>query len=278
MNLTSSEELISCLGFWFPEGKGVPWCRASHILASVLLAPVDTALIENGITHLRLVDDFRIFCHSESECHRALQLLEQHLQTKKLKLKVSKTQTTRINLSHFQNPIKDYIHKLGATGMMRFLGSLETRFGTSPSRPLRAFAYSYLRQLYRPYLAWLTTGLNQTQTILDLLQGRIPSAYVHALCEGSQSNDCTDLWDVLAKALECAETRALARYICLQLESLPPHTDPPELFDPSPDDRLENLLFLALFPSEVVRSHLQKCEPTTMLEQCAVSELLTLNA
>jgi hypothetical protein len=45
------------------------------LLAELVLDDVDRGLLDEGITHCRYVDDFRIFCESEVEAHQSLALL-----------------------------------------------------------------------------------------------------------------------------------------------------------------------------------------------------------
>jgi hypothetical protein len=68
-------ELLSrCLNKWSQAnvpGRSLPQgFSASNILARFYLDRVDRALRDRGISHLRFVDDIRIFCHSEHEAKR----------------------------------------------------------------------------------------------------------------------------------------------------------------------------------------------------------------
>ena len=68
-------KLISeCLNRWsMIKGRGIPQgLSASDFLAKVYLARVDQALADLGYSHLRYVDDIRIFCSDRGEAKRAL--------------------------------------------------------------------------------------------------------------------------------------------------------------------------------------------------------------
>jgi hypothetical protein len=61
--------LMALLNKWaLPRGKGIPQgYSAADILAKVYLHPLDQALQNAGFSHLRYVDDIRIFCKSRSD-------------------------------------------------------------------------------------------------------------------------------------------------------------------------------------------------------------------
>lgn len=74
------------------NGKGIPQGNsASDLLAKLYLDPVDKGLKNAGFIHLRYVDDFRIFCRTESEAKRALIELSGLLRKRGLNLQSSKT-------------------------------------------------------------------------------------------------------------------------------------------------------------------------------------------
>jgi hypothetical protein len=86
--------LSACLNRWAsPLGRGIPQgYTASDILAKLYLHPVDVALRNAGFTHLRYVDDIRIFCTSLLEAKRALLLMTEVLRRRGLNLQTAKTQ------------------------------------------------------------------------------------------------------------------------------------------------------------------------------------------
>jgi hypothetical protein len=61
--------LMSLLNRWAqPRGKGIPQgYSAGDILAKIYLNPIDRALRNQSFTHLRYVDDIRIFCKTRLE-------------------------------------------------------------------------------------------------------------------------------------------------------------------------------------------------------------------
>ncbi|MBM3790997.1 MAG: hypothetical protein FJW35_11710 [Acidobacteria bacterium] len=66
--------LMRCLNRWSrPRGRGIPQgYSASDLLAKLYLNPVDQGLKNSGFSHLRYVDDIRVFCSSKLEAKRAL--------------------------------------------------------------------------------------------------------------------------------------------------------------------------------------------------------------
>jgi hypothetical protein len=86
-------ELSKCLNRWTQvNNKGLPQSNsASDILAKLYLDNVDSGLKNAGFTHLRYVDDFRIFCKNISEAKKALLELTKLLRKRGLNLQSSKT-------------------------------------------------------------------------------------------------------------------------------------------------------------------------------------------
>lgn len=83
-----------CLNAWTrcPD-RGLPQgVFASDLLAKLYLEPVDRRLKAAGFVHMRYTDDFRIFCATEEEAHRALVVLTHLLRERGLSLQSSKTQ------------------------------------------------------------------------------------------------------------------------------------------------------------------------------------------
>jgi hypothetical protein len=70
---------------------------ASDILGKVYLNPVDESLRNRGSTHVRYVDDFRIFARSENDAKHQLLLLAQDLRQRGLSLQTAKTEIRRID-------------------------------------------------------------------------------------------------------------------------------------------------------------------------------------
>ncbi len=86
-------KIIKALSKWsLINGKGIPQsCSPSHILAKVYLNPIDIGLQNSGFTHLRYVDDIRVFCKSKVEAKRALIELSKLMRERGLTLNSSKT-------------------------------------------------------------------------------------------------------------------------------------------------------------------------------------------
>jgi hypothetical protein len=87
------ELLMTCLHRWARvQRRGVPQgFSASDVLAKLYLNAVDLQLRAEGFVHLRWVDDFRIFCRTESEARRVLLRLPQVLGVRGLVLQAGKT-------------------------------------------------------------------------------------------------------------------------------------------------------------------------------------------
>jgi hypothetical protein len=89
--------LMKLLNRWAqPRAKGIPQgFSASDILAKIYLNPVDRALGNAGFSHLRFVDDFRIFCKSRLDAKRGLLLLNDWMRMRGLNLQSAKTKIVR---------------------------------------------------------------------------------------------------------------------------------------------------------------------------------------
>lgn len=73
------------------RGRSLPQgLSASDILAKLYLNNIDTSLFDSGITHLRYVDDFRIFTTTENEAKINLIYLTEQLRKKGLLLQTAK--------------------------------------------------------------------------------------------------------------------------------------------------------------------------------------------
>jgi hypothetical protein len=86
--------LSSCLNRWAgARGRGIPQGHsASDVLAKVYVEPIDRMLQDEGLVHLRYVDDIRIFAHSELEASRAIALLSRLAYREGLSLQSAKTE------------------------------------------------------------------------------------------------------------------------------------------------------------------------------------------
>ena len=86
--------LSTCLNRWAePRRRGIPQgATPSDILAKLYLNNIDLALRDRGMTHLRYVDDYRLFCSSRVEAKRALVLLSELLRNRGLNVQSAKSQ------------------------------------------------------------------------------------------------------------------------------------------------------------------------------------------
>lgn len=86
--------LSTCLNRWaLMNGRGIPQALTpSDILAKVYMNNIDLGLQQEGIDHLRYVDDIRIFCDSEIDARKALLQLIRLLRQRGLNLQSAKTE------------------------------------------------------------------------------------------------------------------------------------------------------------------------------------------
>lgn len=85
--------LSACLNVWSNRGEaGIPQgYSASDILAKTFASRLDEMLVNDGFSHLRYVDDLRIFCNSKSEAKKAILALSKYVHTLGLNLQSAKT-------------------------------------------------------------------------------------------------------------------------------------------------------------------------------------------
>lgn len=158
------ELLTTCLNRWSqPRGKGIPQGHtASDILAKLYMNPVDNGLRNAGFTHLRYVDDIRIFCKSELEAKRALLKLNDLLRNRGLNLQSAKTEILQIGKAKKKidgvNPIVQAIHKeLGqelqevykAAGPYATLGDIDRILKLQPDTPPPAVLERAFRKYFK---------------------------------------------------------------------------------------------------------------------------------
>ena len=91
--------IYSCLQIWSQvQGRGLPQgYSSSDILAELYLNSIDKNLFDMGYSHIRWVDDFRIFCHTKAQAKQALIDLSLLLRKKGLNLHPSKTKIVTKN-------------------------------------------------------------------------------------------------------------------------------------------------------------------------------------
>jgi hypothetical protein len=85
--------LVQCLNKWaHPRLKGIPQGHsASDILAKLYFSQIDRALKNEGHSHLRYVDDLRVFCRSKREAKAVIQRLTELMSQSGLNLQSAKT-------------------------------------------------------------------------------------------------------------------------------------------------------------------------------------------
>lgn len=152
--------LQRCLRNWaLPRSEGIPQgYSASDILAKLYLDGVDRNLRNDGFTHVRYVDDIRIFCKTRLEARKAIRRLTAHLYPRGLNLQSGKTQIlnkreARRKFDGVDEIITDLNKKLAqeliATGgpyvtPAEVLQALGTHTGPAPAVLERAFSEHYL--------------------------------------------------------------------------------------------------------------------------------------
>jgi hypothetical protein len=116
---------MSLLNKWaLPRAKGVPQgFSATDILAKIYLNPIDRALRNAGFSHLRYVDDIRIFCSSRLKAKQGLFLLNDLMRKRGLNLQSAKTRIVRADdaqheidgvtplIQSIQSGLSDEFHK-----------------------------------------------------------------------------------------------------------------------------------------------------------------------
>jgi hypothetical protein len=97
MDEEAARLLSTCLNRWAePRGKGIPQGHsASDILAKLYLDSIDHNLRNAGFTHVRYVDDIRIFCRDLQEAKKALLQLSDLLRVRGLNVQSAKTKIYR---------------------------------------------------------------------------------------------------------------------------------------------------------------------------------------
>lgn len=140
--------LSACLNRWAePRGKGIPQGRsASDILAKLYLDSIDHNLRHAGFSHLRYVDDIRIFCRDVREAKRAILQLSELLRRRGLNIQTAKTKIYRSDealpqvdgvarvISHIQEELREEIEAYDDAGYAT-VGDLEALAAANPDNP-----------------------------------------------------------------------------------------------------------------------------------------------
>ena len=268
-------QLFELLGFWFPSGKGIPWNFSSHVLAAALLSGVDRELSSAGYFHLRMVDDVRVFCRGAEEGQEALKLLGRAFGRLGLRLNPTKTSVVPVK-SLVRRSVGKLAHQWIAELVTGATNKLELHSMKQAAHFPRLIIYHFLRQLYRPYLGYLTSQLTDLDTTLrDFAEGRIPEAYIHLLRDALRERylSAGTLHALTGPAISGGERSGLCRLILTETGATP--EAPPE--PPHPGgfelDRLETLIFLKLYCKDVRNKTLANFQPRTFLEERALESL-----
>lgn len=156
--------LMTYLARWAgPRGKGIPQgYSASDILAKLYLDSVDRGLKNAGFTHLRYVDDIRVFCRTMLEAKQALLKLNELLRNRGLNLQSGKTRILKAEeakheidgvapqIRSITAQISKELKQLGFLGLIYgTLRDLERYLARNPDAPPpeileRAFADNFL--------------------------------------------------------------------------------------------------------------------------------------
>jgi hypothetical protein len=124
-------QLSQCLNRWSMttiSGRGVPQgFSSSDILGRFYLMPVDRHLYDRDFTHLRYVDDFRVFCSSLNEAKRVLVELGTVLRKRGLILQTAKSQ---IHLAATARPRIEGIQPIVMGIQRNFLNEAAAALGT----------------------------------------------------------------------------------------------------------------------------------------------------
>ena len=142
--------LMTYLARWAgPRGKGIPQgYSASDILAKLYMDPVDRVLKNAGFTHLRYVDDIRVFCRTMLEAKNALLKLNELVRNRGLNLQSSKTRILKAEeakheidgvapqIQSITAQISKELKELGLAGMVYgTLKDLERYLAKNPDAP-----------------------------------------------------------------------------------------------------------------------------------------------
>ncbi len=140
--------LSACLGRWAePRGKGIPQGRsASDILAKLYLDSLDHNLRNAEFSHLRYVDDIRIFCGDLGEAKRAVLQLSELLRLRGLNIQTAKTKIYRSDealpeidgvarvIDHIHEELREEIQAYADAGYATVEG-LEELTAANPDHP-----------------------------------------------------------------------------------------------------------------------------------------------
>jgi len=92
------QDILEGLALWTPEQGSPQGAVISPLLANLYLHPVDVAMAKAGFEMIRYADDLVVLCRSESEAHRALDLVGQLATERGLSLHPEKTRRVDVTV------------------------------------------------------------------------------------------------------------------------------------------------------------------------------------
>lgn len=113
------QEIFEELRHWRPEEGCPQGAVISPLLANIYLNPLDHLMQEQGIAMIRYADDLVILCRSEEEAQRALQILQQWMESVELELHPQKTRIVDLHEDGFD--FLGYHFRAGKPGLPRIV-------------------------------------------------------------------------------------------------------------------------------------------------------------
>lgn len=139
--------------------KGLPvGPQFSRPIAELILDSVDRELYENGIKFIRYVDDYKIFCESESDAYRKLTFLSQKLyDSTNLKLNEHKTKILpiKIFLEKYVNTTKQNDKKIIYQNFKDVLSEIGINPDSYDEIDVSSFSEADLKRLYSVNLEYI---------------------------------------------------------------------------------------------------------------------------
>jgi hypothetical protein len=177
--------LMKCLNKWSRvQGRGIPQgFSASDILGKLYLNAVDRALFDHGVTHIRWVDDFRLFCKNDAEAREQLAFLIELLSERGLVVQSAKTRiisgsqaASKFHQIHsVLEPIrKSFLDSLIDTGILISPSASTALLDEVLSRGDADEPIEVLKQAFDTHFVESTTEFNKT--LLRYLLKRLGSA------------------------------------------------------------------------------------------------------
>lgn len=177
--------LMKCLNKWSRvQGRGIPQgFSASDVLGKLYLNAVDRALSDHGVTHIRWVDDFRLFCKNGAEAREQLAFLIELLSERGLVVQSAKTRiisgsqaASKFHQIHsVLEPIrKSFLDSLIGTGILISPSASTALLDEVLSRGDADEPIEVLKQAFDIHFVESTTEFNKT--LLRYLLKRLGSA------------------------------------------------------------------------------------------------------